>query len=411
VGGGDPSSDGAHSRHATASVGSVTRRQSLMDRFAGSHPSGLGPPDWLPVLLLGLVSAVEPWVSGGLVLGPPAATAAAGVVASLLLVHRRRRPLAVLLGVGCLGIAPALIWGASELGSAALILALAVYSCGRHGRRPWAYLAVALGAGMVTLQLALDPLASVASSWVWALNVLWIFLLGGWLRQQAALADRRRAELEAQTAAAAAEQRVRLARDVHDILAHNLAVMLIQADVADELLDTDTVQAHQALAHVHRTGREALTDVRDLLEALHGEVGPGMADVPALVDRLRHSGLPVTLSMSTPLAHVAENVGAVAYRVVQEALTNVVRHAGLVPTDVVVGTKGGRLSLRVQNRSAPPMDEAPVGGPDLPPSGHGLRGMRERVRGRGGTLQAGADDRGGFTVVADMPVGDPASLP
>jgi signal transduction histidine kinase len=387
----------------------VIRRLPVVTGVAGARPLGFSAAEWAPAAVLAVLGAAEPIVGGGPVLGPPAANSAAGVVAALLLVWRQRRPVTVLVCVGAVSMLPAVIWGASELASAALTIAVAVYACGRHGRRPWAYCAPVIGAGMVTLQLALDPLSSLASSWVWALNTLWIFALGAWVRQQATLADRAHAASEAHAAAAAAEDRVRTARDVHDILAHNLAVMLVQAEAADELLETDPVRAHRALRHVHQTGRGALGDVRGMLEALRGQASPGAAahqrsgveQIPGLVDTVRSSGLPVTLEMSADLPPVGYDTGMVAYRVVQESLTNVLRHAGTVPTDVTLAVYENKLRIRVHDHGEP------LGGGDTvtkPASGQGLRGMRERVTGQGGSLVAGPGPTGGFTVTAELPL-------
>ena len=188
--------------------------------------------------------------------------------------------------------------------------------------------------------------------------------------------------------------------------------MIVQAEAADEILDTDPAQAHRALAHVQDTGRAALDDIRGLVGALRlgpagisravTPEGPGVTAVPSLVESIRASGLPVVLSVSGDLAQVPGPVGRAAYRVVQEALTNTLRHAGPVPTQVTVAVAGDELRVRVHDvgsdPGAPPQRHLPSTSP-----GHGLRGMRERIESVGGSLEAQPDPFGGFTVTAQLP--------
>jgi signal transduction histidine kinase len=241
---------------------------------------------------------------------------------------------------------------------------------------------------------------------------LWIYGFGAWVRQNHQLVERAGAQAAALAMAAAAEDRVRIARDLHDVLGHNLAVMIVQSEAADEILDSDPTRAHRALAHVADTGRAALDDIRALVGALRlppadatdsGALsGPGVDAVPGLVQATRLSGLPVVLDMSGDLTGVPTPVSHAAYRVVQEALTNTIRHAGSVPTRVTVAVAHDQLQVRVH-------DEGSTGAPPQFPSrgtssGHGLSGMRERIEGVGGQLQARPDPAGGFTVTADLPI-------
>jgi signal transduction histidine kinase len=212
--------------------------------------------------------------------------------------------------------------------------------------------------------------------------------------------------------AAAAEDRVRIARELHDVLGHNLAVMIVQSEAADEILDSDPARAHRALAHVADTGRAALDDIRGLVGALRlpptdatetgAPAGPGVDAVPGLVQAIRTSGLPVVLDMSGDLARVPAPVSQAAYRVVQEALTNTMRHAGPVPTRVTVAVANDQLQVRVHDDGSPRALMQPPSRRASP--GHGLRGMQERIEGVGGQLQAQPDPAGGFTVTADLPV-------
>ena len=388
----------------------VALRQALGAWVGRGAVLGLTAGEWLPAVALAVWGAVEP-ANEGSVRGPTAVVAGASVVAALLLAWRRRHPVAVLALATAVLVLPAALWGASELGSAAAVVAVGVYACGRYGRRPAAYAGPVIGAVAVTLQLALDPQESADVSWVWALNTVWIFVLGVWVRQQRTLVERAAAVSEARAAAAAAEERLRTAREVHDILAHNLAVMLVQADAADELLDSDPARARRALQQVHQTGRGAMEDVRRFLRGMRGPEesgsdGTGSADlvgvaaIPDLVHSVGNAGLPVSLAVSGDLTRVGDESGAVAYRVVQESLTNVLRHAGTVPTRVDITLSGAGLRVRVDNGAA--RDRKPAGD-RAESAGHGLRGMRERVAALGGTLHAAPTPDGGFRVDVRLP--------
>ena len=123
---------------------------------------------------------------------------------------------------------------------------MAVFACGAHGPRPWSLLASPLAVLTSLVFIANDPLETFPSSWIWCLNLVWIYGLGTWIRQNNHLAQQARAESAALAAASAAEDRVRIARDVHDTLAHSLAVMIVQSECADEVMDTDPAGAHRA---------------------------------------------------------------------------------------------------------------------------------------------------------------------
>ncbi|MGY1831039.1 sensor histidine kinase [Geodermatophilus sp. SYSU D01180] len=397
----------------------MTRQRVLDRRPAGTGLPGTSPGEWVPAVVLAGLCVAEALL--GSASRHPVADAAAGGVAALTLATRRRAPVLVLVVACGLLLLPAALDGASQSAAQAAVIAVGVYSCGRHGREPRALLGIPVGSAAVLLQLAWDPLATVASSWAWALNPIWIYALGAWVRQQAGAVERTRAEAEARAAAAAAEHRVRIAREVHDVLAHDLVVMLVQAGVADELLESDPDRAHRALAHVQDTGRSAMRDVRAVLEALRGPAGPGgggprrpvveraepvveqvepvVEQIEAVVGAVRAAGVPLSLVVSGEPGTVDPATGAVALRVVQEALTNVLRHAGRPPTQVRLVVADGRLAVQVHNDPGPGPARHRSGG-----RGHGLRGMRERVAAVGGVFSAGPDPTGGFTVAAELPL-------
>ena len=213
-------------------------------------------------------------------------------------------------------------------------------------------------------------------------------------------------------ARAVSAERVRIAREMHDVVAHSLAVMVRQAEGGRFAGAKDPRLATEALQAVATTGRAALADMRSVLDVLRsdgdtpdGSPQPTIDDVAALVDRVRGTGLSVALRETGPAAPLGRAVSLAAYRVVQEALTNVVKHAG-PDADAVVGLDWSDTGLRVSVLD----DGAGVpAGPSVADSsraGQGLVGMRERVSLAGGRLSAGPrsdPDGRGFAVVADLP--------
>jgi signal transduction histidine kinase len=198
----------------------------------------------------------------------------------------------------------------------------------------------------------------------------------------------------------AASERMRIARELHDIVAHTVAVIGIQARVATDALADDPQQARKALDVISASTREATSELRATIDVLReGEDAPltptpGLSQVPALVDSVESGGLPVDLVVSGAQRRLPGSVELTAYRVIQESLTNVVRHAGASKAGVTIEFSPGTLTVTVTDDG--------IGGETGP--GFGLRGMRERVVAAGGTLVAGATGNGGFQVRAELPV-------
>jgi len=197
---------------------------------------------------------------------------------------------------------------------------------------------------------------------------------------------------------------VRVARELHDVLSHSLSVVVVQAEVADTFLDSDQERARQAIRRVASTARDALTDTRRMVGVLREPDADepslahpfGVADVPALVERVRESGVPVTLDVSQHLPELTAQATVTAYRVVQESLTNVLRHAGKVATRVELASVDGGLLIDV-------WDAGGVAAPASQTGGLGLVGMRERVLSCGGELTSGPGPEGSFRVRALLP--------
>lgn len=200
------------------------------------------------------------------------------------------------------------------------------------------------------------------------------------------------------------EERVRIAREVHDIIAHSLSIVTVQAAAAEAVIDKDPAQAKESLQHIRRSGREALGDLRSMLDMLRaGEsdvpLAPAvdLADIGQLAKQVRGAGLDVRLTIEGDLAAVPAYASVSAYRIVQEALTNAVRHARASMASVYVGVS--RLQLRVEIQ-----DNGRGGTGEASPGGHGISGMRERVEALNGRFEAGPVDSGGFRVAATIPL-------
>ena len=207
-------------------------------------------------------------------------------------------------------------------------------------------------------------------------------------------------------------ERVRIARELHDVVAHSISMIGIQAAAAGMLLADDPDAAAAALQEIRRASRDGLRELRTILQVLRFGDGdePPAVPVPdaqaigALVDAAVAAGTPTTLDVSGDLAALAPEVALAAYRIVQESLTNVVRHAGGARTTVEVGVEPGSLRVEVVDSGGRPGAGSGDG------TGSGLTGMRERAAALGGSLDAGPHPGGGFAVLARLPLGAPDPL-
>ncbi len=254
-------------------------------------------------------------------------------------------------------------------------------------------------------------------------DIVWIdsFVVAAWLagfavRHQAQQTERLRelaAQLRAQSDSAAEEaveeERSRIARELHDVVAHHVSVMTVQAGAVRRLLKPEQEREREALVSVEETGRTALTEMRRLLGVLKDDTTParaplapqpGVATLDLLVEQVREAGLPVQLTTEGEPVELPPGVDLSAYRIVQEALTNALKYAGPARAWVVVRYSADDLELEIANdgRSEPGENG----------TGHGLVGMRERVAVYGGELESGPRRGGGFEVRARLPIGKEA---
>ena len=324
----------------------------------------------------------------------------------------RRRAPALAAAVSLIAAAGALVtrsgpnWGVlSEvtilLGPALALAFAAATTSARVSKR----LALATGAVIVVA-------AGLASSSPDAVIAQLVLLGGAWLTGEAVRARRHEMALLRELVTSRAEQaadgeRARIARELHDVVAHHLSVIAIQAGAA-RLLADDRSLTTQSLATIEHETRLALAEVRRAVGVLRNGDGDGVSpqprldQLPRLAERLRDAGLPVTLNVTGDLTEIPDGIATSAYRVVQEALTNVVNHAGPVRTTVSVASSSAELCLEVCNERPA---NGPVSRPDVAVGGgHGIIGMRERVGAYGGTIDAGVARSGGFQVTARIPL-------
>ncbi|MEU0990805.1 sensor histidine kinase [Streptomyces sp. NPDC005953] len=207
------------------------------------------------------------------------------------------------------------------------------------------------------------------------------------------------------------EERTRIARELHDVVAHHMSVITVQADSAPYRIEGLPPAAQEEFAAIAAGARESLNEMRRLLtvlrsEGTEGELAPqpGLSRVQQLVEAAVRAGVPAELTMSPPAGAVPQSVDLSAYRIVQEALSNVVRHAPGASTRVSITSDGAQLMVLVVNG---PAEERAAPLESHPGTGHGLVGMRERVRLTGGRLDTGPLPDGGFTVAAQLPLTPP----
>jgi signal transduction histidine kinase len=343
-----------------------------------------------------------------------------GFAMAAALLARRRFPLAVTAVVSALALQQVLWYPPANdpLPYDAAVL-IAMYSTVKYGRRLWQGLAaavpVAIGIGIelarhnrggTVVLLGAFYVAACAGTWLGGYTVRTRRLYVAGLEERAATAERERDHL---ARIAVVEERATIARDLHDVVAHGLAVMIVQADGAAYALDGEPEQARVAIKQVAATGRDALEDMRRLVGVLRGAEPADPADrrrvtLDQLVDRARSAGVPMTVHVTGERPDLPAAVELTVYRVVQEALTNVLRHAGTgAAVRLDVRYRPGSVEVEMVDDGA----GAPAGPADRP-GGHGLVGMRERVLVHGGTFAAGPVLGGGWRVRAAVPLPDGA---
>lgn len=370
--------------------------------------------DWVLPVVLALIAQADVWAPSrynlGHLVGPASVVSILYVASALALVWRKRSPVAVLTFIVSVDSVEYLSFGAPEGLGSLLPTVVAFYAVGRYARTS----AVTVAAPLALLGIAVHELTDPVFTLTGSNAVFYGVVAGAWplgqaFRHRAENADRlqaRTAELAAQrdrlSETAASAERARIARELHDIVGHGLSVTVLQLAGASALLENGRVeQAQERLSGTERTARQTLTEMRRLLGLLD-EGGnptlapqPGLDQIDELVEATRRAGAEITMHVTgTPVA-LRPSLDLTAYRVLQEALTNVLKHAHPPICTVRIAHGPDELALEVCDggRTATP---APVG--------RGLAGMRERITVFGGTLNCHVTPTGGFIVDARLPV-------
>jgi signal transduction histidine kinase len=363
----------------------------------------VSPQVWDRLLALGVLLGAAITYSAG---SAPASGAFAAqvlllVAACLPLAFRHRWPLGVLVVTG---VATALFPVVSSGTPTELALIVASYSAASLlDRREVTRLALPIASACA---LVAQIAEQRHGNWVEVLVGVSIAVLLPMLFGRIVYNRRLRIRLDRERAAsdAVAEERARIARELHDVVAHAIGVMVVQAGAARTVIDRDPAAAKTAMAEVETTGRTGLAEMRRLIGVLTadgaaGELAPhpGLAQLDELVRTVRSAGLAVEVLREGEARPLPAGVDVNAYRVIQEALTNALKHAGTAHASVRLGYRDDALDIEVADDGRGPLSTGDG-------SGHGLVGMRERVGVFGGTLETGARPGGGFVVHATLPV-------
>jgi len=289
-----------------------------------------------------------------------------------------------------------------------IVYTAAAYSDGRTARAAMVVVAIGVLTDIPTLAIG-KPIGNVAGP-----DVVMAIAFGvgtafarmrrhnETLEEQAARAERERIEAAER---AAAEERARIARELHDVISHDVSLIVLQASVERRMHNGDGSTA-QTLASIESTGREALAELRRMLGVLRKDdhdaplqPQPGLAELPDLVEQARSAGVPVNLVVDGQPVAVPPGLDIAAYRIVQESITNAAKHAAGAAVTATLRYGEGSLDIDVVNDGGAGSPTAP-----LPRGGHGLVGMQERVALFGGSLEATPADGGGFRVLARLPL-------
>ena len=345
----------------------------------------------------------------------PGASALVALAFGASLLVRRRYPLVPLLaGLAVIELDNTALKGLAEAGSFLVGFIVALYSAGRWARR-WVLIAASL------LALAAIPLAAIEPGQAVGFGDFAFFavffaapIVTGRLfryrsERERALVDRTTTlelEQDIRAAEAVAQERGRIARELHDVVAHAISVIVVQARGARHVLDEEPAEARAALEAIERAGEQALVEMRRLLGILRSAderaalaPQPGIARLGELASQIAAAGLPVEVDVQGKPVELPPGIDVSAYRIVQEALTNALKHAGPAHAHVTVRYAGDALELEVTDDGA---GSGNGGG-----SGHGLLGIRERVGVYGGQLESGRRAEGGFGIRVRLPLAGP----
>lgn len=343
--------------------------------------------------------------------GPRIAVLLTALVMTGALWWRRKQPLlALTLCMGAFLLQEAISGVLSNMVTPFITMLVAIYSATASGSRNGRWAAGAIGIFSTSVSVFFDEGGADASSLIYATLVgvaAWGAGMVVWQRdrhvtQLRGETERLARERDEAARRAVEEERARVARELHDIIAHSVSVMRIQAAAAEEVFDDKPERAREALHSIQVTGRQALTDMRRLLVLLRADEGeaplspqPAVEDLSTLVEQARRAGLPVTLTVNGDERPLPAVIQLSIYRIVQESLTNALKHAGPAEAKIGLDYRDREITVEVIDNGRGPTEGS---------GGHGLLGMRERVALVGGRLEAGAGPSGGFVIRACLPI-------
>ena len=341
------------------------------------------------------------------------------VFAALLVAFRRRWPLAVFTATLCVAVLAIAV--ASPTGAISLPVVVAIYTLAQTSqRRPALLLAMLAGValalarglfqyrGWSDARTAVEPALTLGALFLgWAVSSRRAYVAA--IEARAAQAEHTREEDARRRVDA---ERMRIARELHDVLAHGIATINVQAGVAAHVLHDRPEHAEQALRTIKATSKEALRELRGILGVLREaddaeprEPAPGLGQLDVLLAGANDAGLPTRMTLSGDRRALPAAIDLAAYRIVQESLTNVLRHAGHASALVQISCTDEDVTIVVEDDGQGHVASAEIGnGNGRSPAGHGIAGMRERVRALSGELDAGPRASGGFRVHARLPI-------
>ena len=324
------------------------------------------------------------------------------------LVFRRVDPLGCMAAITAVSVVEFATVGSPEGQGVATAAMIAAYSVARWERRRPTWWGLVLVGVFWVAWAGFDPMntrpVQYAQSGVWMMEIVIPWLVGALVRSQAQNLEQRRVAREQRSARAVAEERNRIARELHDVIGHSVSVMTVQASAVRRRLTADQAAEREALETVEHVGREAMQEMRRMVGVLRDDASrvdreppPGLGQIAGLVEKVRAAGLPVELVVSGEPRPLPGGLDLTAYRLLQEGLTNALRHA-VAPrradVEITYGPTSLGLVVRDDGGPAPARSEA----------GNGLLGMRERVMVYGGDLVARPRTDGGFELLATLPL-------
>jgi signal transduction histidine kinase len=387
--------------------------QRLIDRLPSFDPRHVDA-----LIALGLVCFIEVQFAWGDQPGTEAdvVNLITGPLLALTLVWRRSAPLAMIFAFAVITVTNEALGGGlftfpesddadgSPPFASLLTAGVAFYSLGAHADERPATIGVVVGFAGFWITVLVSGQVDFGSFFFSGTLAIAPWLFGRTIRARNLRLAAAEREQEQRARLAVSNERARIARELHDVVAHSVGVIVVQAQGARRVFDRDPGRAREALDSIEETARKALADMRSSLGVLRreGDRGalepqPGIDDLDALLEQARGGGLSVELAVEGEPVLLPQGIDLSAYRIVQEALTNVIRHAGAARALVTVRYGERELQLEVADDGTGP----PVGGADG--SGLGIVGMRERAEAHGGELHTGAGPGGGFVVRASLP--------